>query len=204
MRRLTRRRDNQRRRTRKDLLDAAATLLKDGRTPTVAEVAQTAMVSRATAYRYFPTADALLAAAPLDREVPSGADLFATDRTSDPAARLDKAEAALHRMIVRNEDQLRAMLAAALDRRTRTDDDDVPVRDSRRTDLIEAALAPVRHEFNPDTYETLCAALALIFGTESMVVCRDVLHVGPRRARQIKRWAIEAFVSAARERARGG
>ena len=53
-------RRNQRLRTRKDLLLAAAGLLKEGRTPTMDDVAQHALVSRATAYRYFPSIDALL------------------------------------------------------------------------------------------------------------------------------------------------
>ncbi|HYN45985.1 MAG TPA: TetR family transcriptional regulator, partial [Allosphingosinicella sp.] len=46
-------RPNQKSRTRKDLLRAAAQLMKVGRSPTLEEVAQEAEVSRATAYRYF-------------------------------------------------------------------------------------------------------------------------------------------------------
>ena len=42
-------RQNQRYRTRKDLLDAAARLLKAGRSPSLEEVAAEAKVSRATA-----------------------------------------------------------------------------------------------------------------------------------------------------------
>ncbi len=42
-------RDNQRRRTRKDLLAAAARLLKQGKAPDMDDVAREAMVSRATA-----------------------------------------------------------------------------------------------------------------------------------------------------------
>ena len=50
-------RPNQRSRTRKDLLDAASRLLKQGRRPTLEEVAEEARVSRATAYRYFPSVE---------------------------------------------------------------------------------------------------------------------------------------------------
>ncbi|RYF89895.1 MAG: TetR/AcrR family transcriptional regulator, partial [Caulobacteraceae bacterium] len=46
-------RSNQRRRTRKDLLEAAARLMKRGAKPSLEEIAEEAMVSRATAYRYF-------------------------------------------------------------------------------------------------------------------------------------------------------
>src|SRR5690606_31279398 len=63
-------RPNQRSRTRKDLLQAAARLVKQGRKPTVEEVAAEALVSRATAYRYFPSIEALLTEAELDVAVP--------------------------------------------------------------------------------------------------------------------------------------
>jgi AcrR family transcriptional regulator len=188
-------RENQRRRTRKDLLQAAAALLRDGREPSVAEVAEAALVSRATAYRYFPTKELLLAEAPLDRAVPTGDGLFADDASTDPVERVDRAEAALHKMVFENETQLRVMLACSLDGRNR--EEGVPHRQNRRTELIEAALAPVRARLDKATYDTLCASLALVFGTESMVVFRDVLQVGAGRARKVKSWAVKTLVGAA-------
>jgi len=53
-------RPNQKRRTRKDLLLAAARLLQQGKRPSLEEVAEAALVSRATAYRYFPGVEPLL------------------------------------------------------------------------------------------------------------------------------------------------
>src|SRR4028119_708650 len=72
-------RANQRYRTRKDLLTAASRLMKEGRKPTLEEVAEAALVSRATAYRYFPSVEALLIEASVDITVPDGATLFAGD-----------------------------------------------------------------------------------------------------------------------------
>ena len=46
--------DDAKARTQRKLLAAAMQLVRRGRTPSVAEVALTAGVSRATAYRYFP------------------------------------------------------------------------------------------------------------------------------------------------------
>src|SRR5262249_20729940 len=54
------RRDRQTRRTRRALVAAADEIFSEGRVPTVADVAQRADISRATAYRYFPTQEALL------------------------------------------------------------------------------------------------------------------------------------------------
>lgn len=191
-------RANQRQRTRKDLVRAAARLLKEGRTPSVSEVAKEAMVSKATAYRYFPSWEALLAEAPLDGSVPTPEQLFDGDPGGDPEDRVDRAEAALHQMVYANEAQLRAMLAHTLSPGAPPDDGDrMPRRQNRRTDLIRAALAPVRDRLSDDTYEKLCATLALFFGTEAMVVFRDVVPLKPSRARAVKSWAMRALVRAA-------
>lgn len=200
----------QRRRTRKDLLLAASRLMKQGNKPSLEEVADEAQVSRATAYRYFPNVDALLAEASVDIAVPQAADIFNGDKTDDPVGRLDLVEAALHETIIENEVPLRLMLANSLEQRAKGTSD-MPVRQDRRTPLIEAALAPSRAHFTPANFEKLTASLALIVGTEAMVVFRDVLQVDDGEAQKIKRWAIRALVDAAkktplarpRERGRG-
>ena len=81
-------RPNQRTRTRKDLLQAAARLLKQGRTPTLDEVAEEALVSRATVYRYFPSVEALLVETAVDVAVPEPGELFRDETSRDPVARL--------------------------------------------------------------------------------------------------------------------
>src|SRR5215216_2820839 len=58
-------RSQQRARTREAVLNSAVGLLRQGRQPTVAEAAEAAGVHRATAYRYFPTPQSLLADAAL-------------------------------------------------------------------------------------------------------------------------------------------
>jgi AcrR family transcriptional regulator len=191
-------RTNQRHRTRKDLLAAAGRLLKAGRTPDMDEVAKEAMVSRATAYRYFPSVEQLLIEAPLDGVMPDSDALFAGDASTDPAERVDRAEAALHRMCYQNESQLRLMLAASMERALKGPTaDGIPLRQNRRTPLIEAALGPARGRFTKQSYERLRAALALIFGTESMIVFRDVLGLDEKTARKVKSWAARALVEAA-------
>jgi hypothetical protein len=63
--------------------------------------------------------------------------------------------------------------------------------------LIEAALAPARDRLTPAAYARLCAALAMIFGPESMVVFSDVLGLDARAARRVKSWAAQSLVRAA-------
>lgn len=192
-------RPNQRSRTRKDLLAAASRLLKQGRRPTLEEVAEEALVSRATAYRYFPSVDALLVEAPLDGATPDPDELFGDSSTDDAVERLELVDAALDDMIAANEQAIRLMLAHALQRNSNGDaTKDIPPRQNRRSPLIDAALAPAQDSIEPAAAQHLANALALIIGTESMVVLKDVLQLDATEATEVKSWAIRALVAAAR------
>jgi len=194
-------RANQRRRARKDLLQAAARLMRQGRRPSVEEVAEEALVSRATAYRYFPSGDALLLEAALDVAIPEPGQLFHDAPAGEDAlARLERVDAALHEIVRANEAPLRLMLSQSLARGLDgAGNGDVPVRQNRRSPLIEAALAPHREAFAPAALDTLAKAVALLVGPEAMVVFQDVLQVEDAEARRIKRWMIRALVEAARQ-----
>jgi AcrR family transcriptional regulator len=193
-------RPNQKTRTRKDLLQAASRLMKQGRTPTLEEVAEEALVSRATAYRYFPTVDALLVEAAVDVAVPEPQEVFRNEASRDPVARLQRVEMALNDMIIANEPLLRAMLAHTIQQGIQADENGkLPRRQNRRTPLIEAALAPARDQFKPGTLKVLTRALALIMGTEATIVVKDVLQLDDAEAQKMKRWAIRALVDAARK-----
>lgn len=196
-------RPNQRRRTRKDLLQAAARLLKQGLKPSLEEVAEEALVSRATAYRYFPNIDALFVEASVDVAAPEARDIFDGGSPDDPVLRMARVDAALQKMIIENEVPLRMMLAHSLEQRARGNEDgELPVRQNRRTPLIEAALAPARKQFKPANLDTLTKALALIVGTEAMVVFQDVLQLDDAEAKTVKRWAIEALVDTAKKQSK--
>lgn len=191
---------NQRRRTRKDLLRAASRLLKEGRRLSLEEVAEAALVSRATAYRYFPGVEPLLLEASLDVAVPDAGEVFRDAAAADPVARLERVDAALHGMILANEPQLRMLLAHTLQRGAGGEaDSDLPPRQNRRTPLIEAALEPSRDRFDPQALAMLTRTLALIIGTEARVVFKDVLQLDDAEAREVTRWAIRALVAAARK-----
>jgi AcrR family transcriptional regulator len=201
------RRANQKLRTRKDLLRAAATLMNEGRKPSLDEIAEAAHISRATAYRYFPNVEALLLEAALDLATPDADTLFTDDKTEsaggkpDPVARMLRVDTAFHDMMAANEVPLRMMLATSMDRRVeggpKGKANDLPTRQNRRSPLIEAALAPAKKSFKPADYDRLQKALALIIGTEAMVVFKDVLQVDEAEARAVTRWAIRVLIEGA-------
>jgi AcrR family transcriptional regulator len=194
-------RPNQKMRTRKDLLQAAARLMKQGVKPTLEDIAEAALVSRATAYRYFPSMEALLLEASLDVATPNARDLFGDDESGDALARVLRVDTAMHDMVLAQEPVMRMFLANALERSVRPDvaGEETPTRQNRRSPLIEAALAPARDQMAPETYDTLSKALALIIGTEAMIACKDVLRLNDAESRKVKAWAIAALVDAAQK-----
>lgn len=189
-------REKQRQRTRKDLLQAAARLMAEGREPTLEEIAEAALVSRATAYRYFPGLDALLVEAALDMAAPVPQVLLDEGAPTDLAGRLAFVDDAFDAMIRHHEAPLRSMLVHALQRRLRGEEE-LPVRQNRRMPLIEAAIGDAGEKLAPAAADRLAKAMALVVGTEAMIVCKDVLGIDDDEARAVRRWAIGALAAAA-------
>src|SRR5882757_4475907 len=139
-------RANQKNRTRQAIIDAALAFVDEGALPTVVEAAGRAKVSRATAYRYFPTQpellQALVALNPTMKEV--GAALAGTD-SEDPAVRLGILLDAYNPRVLAAEPWMRAIYRTMLDAWLKSDQDGT--RESHRVPLrlnwVEEALAPV-------------------------------------------------------------
>jgi AcrR family transcriptional regulator len=192
-------RSQQKQRTRKDLLDAAARLVREGQRPSLDDVAEAALVSRATAYRYFPSIEALLLEASVHVVAPDAGVLDNASPT-DPVDRLCKVDQAFETMIRENEAPLRLMLARILEHSVRGEAaSELPARQNRRSPLIETALAPSRAGLAPANFDKLVSALSIVIGTESFVVTRDVLGLSDEEAAEVRRWAIAALVDAARK-----
>ena len=126
-------RPRQTERTRRALIAAADELFAQGQVPTVAAVAERAQVGRATAYRYFPTQEALLLEATFlgDSEALRALPEL-TRETDDPAEGVAEAVRRGAEWTLERETRLRMVLRASLD----------PASDARRPD--RRAHAPLR------------------------------------------------------------
>jgi len=189
-------RANQRLRTRKDLLDAAVRLTREGQSPSFEEIAEAALISRATAYRYFPGLDALMLEAAVHVETPTAESLFGDDASTDALARVEKLHDALSTMVAANEAPLRALLARTVQQAAAAE---TPVRQNRRSPLVAAALAGSQPPLPPDGREMLSKALPMLLGIEATVVFKDVLQLDEAEAARVRRWMIRALVEAARK-----
>jgi AcrR family transcriptional regulator len=173
-------RANQKTRTRAALVDAAVELLREGAEPSIPAAAGRALVSVATAYRYFPSADELwfeAAASSLDFE-PRFARLAEalTAVGDDPRARLEVALRHVQFDMLENQAPYRQLAKSALDRWFEHPPSDVEravVREGRRNQAIEMVLAPLEGRLPTDDVERLAHALGLVVGTEAMIALTD-------------------------------
>lgn len=183
----------QKRRTRDALVAAARQLVAEGATPTVEAAAEAAAISRTTAYRYFPSQRALLAAAHPETAAES---LLPENPPEDVAERLDLVVAAFTRVIVDTEPQGRTMLRLSLE----ADDverSQLPLRQGRAIKWIEEALAPLQPGMSAGDVHRLAIAIRSAIGIEALVWLTDVAGVSRDEACDIMRWSARAMLAAA-------
>ncbi len=182
---------NQKLRTREALLDAARQLLAAGASPTLAEVAELALVSKTTAYRYFASADVLIEEVFFDREFPTVDEVL--EAVDEPTARVLAVEEAVNDTLLAHESAMRVIVRNAIDMAL-AGDDAGPHRVGRRHKLIAAALEPLEAELDADALRRLRNALALVIGPEAILAARDICRLRPDETREVTRWAAEALV----------
>jgi AcrR family transcriptional regulator len=188
-------RDRQTRRTKRALLAAADELFAEGRVPTVADVAERADVGRATAYRYFPTQEALLLETTfLGDSGPLRALPELVEEISDPAERLAEAVRRGAVWTLGREPQLRAILRMSLEREDTS-------RPARRRHYIAELLADVKGRLPAADYERLAGALTLLFGIDPIVSLRDNGDLGPEQIPDVLAWVARQVVQAALDEA---
>jgi AcrR family transcriptional regulator len=185
-------RDRQTRRTRRALIDAADELFAEGRVPTVAAVAERADISRATAYRYFPSQEALLLETTfLGESGPMRAIPELAGKINDPAERMAEAVRTGAEWTLGREAKLRMILRASLDPSGAT------TRPARRRAFIAALLEPLADELPTTTYERLAGSLALLFGIDPVVSLADNSDVEREQIPEVLAWTARALVEAA-------
>jgi AcrR family transcriptional regulator len=167
-------RANQKTRTRRAIVDACRELVKTGSDVTMPEVARRALVSEATAYRYFPDLTSLLAET-IDNLWPSPAEALAPVASSaDPVERVRFACEFLLRGVLSYQGAVRAMISGTITRPGLA-----PVRPGIRFGLIDHALAPFGDGAG---LAQLKRDLAVTVSAEALFTLTDLCGLGPDEA----------------------
>lgn len=185
-------------RMRKIMLDAAMRLMQDGLIPSVSDVAEAAQVSRATAYRYFPTQAALIQAS-VDEAL--GPILAWTSDSRDAEERVTQLVTFAYPRMEGYEATLKAALRLALDQWARRhaglSGDEAPMVRGNRIGLLHSAIGPLKGRLTRNGFEKLTQSLSLVFGTEAFVVLKDIWGLDRSRAQEVALWTCHALIQAA-------
>jgi AcrR family transcriptional regulator len=173
-------RANQKLRTRNAIVQAAVELMRTGRDVTMLEVAKAALVSEATAYRYFPDLASLLQEA-MAGQMPTPAEaLDAVGDSPDPVQRVAAATEHLMRTVLTFQGATRAMIAATITRPA-----SAAARPGLRFGLIDYALAPLDDSLgvaDPAALAQLKRDLAVVVSAEALFCLTDLCGLEPEAA----------------------
>jgi AcrR family transcriptional regulator len=179
------------------LLDTAIDIIRDGHVPSIAEVAMRSRVSRATAYRYFPSRSALVTAV-IDkslvpvRRLPSNA--------PDARERVNELFQETFPRFTEYEAQLRAAAQLslehwALERAGLLEEE--PYRRGHRIRILEHALEPYETQMSPALLRRLHHALSVVYGIEPHIILKDIWNLRDSEVERVALWMANALIDAA-------
>lgn len=175
--------------TREAILAAATELSAEGIVPGVPEAAQRAGVSRATAYRHFPSREFLIVEMALPVSELRAA--LASVGRDDPVRRIAAVVRTVAEWCFEHELVLREMLRVALSGDKRNYQ-----RPNTRMELIARHLEPLRSQITAADYHRLSLALALLIGIEPLAVTQDIAGLSREEALDTLEWTAAQLVRA--------
>jgi AcrR family transcriptional regulator len=201
-------RANQRRRTKAAIMEGVRKLLLEGKVPSIADAAEEAGVSRATAYRYFATQGALVQEA-VDAVLSPGRSAWA-ERLGDAGELTERVEryiSLIFGLMRENEALMRGSLLLALEQWAKLQAGEElaeePIRRGGRLEAIRATLEPFTEQLDDAAIRRLSVALSVVVGIEAHVIFRDIWGLDDDEARGISLWMARVLAEAtAKEGAR--
>jgi len=180
------------------LLQTAMLIIqRDGHIPSVAQVAARSVVSRATAYRYFPSRSALITAVIEASLGPVRA--FASDSASG-RERVRELFVQTFPRFTEFEPQLRAAAQLSLEQRALERAgllEEEPYRRGHRIRILEHAIAPMAPTLPRPVRDRLHRALSVVYGIETYVILKDIWGLPDREVERIALWMADALIDAA-------
>jgi AcrR family transcriptional regulator len=167
-------RERQKERTRRAIVDAARELTRSGAEVTMPRVAERAMVSEATMYRYFPDLTSLIQETLAGLWPDPAASLAPVETSEDPAERVAFACEHLLRGVHAYEGSVRAAISHTI-----TAPGTANARPGFRFGLIDYALAPFAASLAPAAMTRLKLDLAVVVSAEAFFTLTDLCGLAP-------------------------
>ena len=189
-------------RTRRLLIDTAMSMYEQGTFPSITDVANAAQLSRATAYRYFPTQSALVSAM-VDESL--GPILAWQPTQPDARQRIAELLSFAYPRMLQHEGVLRAALHLSLQQwaadRSNPNSEEKLVRGNRKR-LLKLAVEPLEGKLSPEALQRVIYSFSLIYGSEVFMVLKDIWHLDEAGIQDVTQWMGKAILLQAETDAR--
>lgn len=192
-------------RTRRALIEAALVMFDKGAFPSITEVAQAANLSRATAYRYFPTQSTLVSA--IVEETLKPVNDFQPQQTK-PEERVEELLSFAFPHMLQHEGSLRAAIHMsltqwALSRTNNHSPSKEKLIRGNRKNMLRKVTSPLEDELTPELYQKVLFSLSLIYGSEIFLVMKDIWGSDDETLIEIARWMARAVIRQAKDESKG-
>jgi len=182
-------------RTHRLLLAIAMSLYDEGVFPSITELAAHAQVSRATAYRYFPTQSELIAAVVAESLGPI---LEWQPQDQDALKRIQQLLTFAYPQMEQHEGALRAALQLSLQQWAKATPGEKFVRGNRKR-LLNLAVEPLRDKLPSEALQRVIHSFSLIYGSEVFLVLKDIWGLDLGGIQDVTQWMAKAIIRQAEE-----
>lgn len=189
-----------RKRTYQLLVTTALGLFEQGMLPTVSELAAHAGVSRATAYRYFPTQSDLISAtvdaslAPIIAWTPTPED--------NTQQRITELLNLAYPQMFKHEGALRGALQVSLQQwaKERQSSEYAEKRFIRghRKEILLKVIEPLKAYYPQEMWDKVIKAFSLIYGSEVFLVMKDIWKMDDQQVIDMTQWMAKAILNQAK------
>lgn len=181
------------------LVNTALDLFEKGAMPSVSELALEAGVSRATAYRYFPTQSDLITAIVNESLGPILTWRPQSEKTEERIGEL--LSYAFPRMF-EHEGVLRAALQASLQQWAQSRSAPMDMKDKQlergnRKDILAMVTSPMKADYPQDIIDKVIRAFSVIYGSEIFLVLKDIWKMENSQVTELAQWIAKAIMNQA-------
>ena len=186
-------------RTFEHLIHTAMSILDEGNELTITELADKSKISRATAYRYFPTQTDLISAV-VDHSLEPI--LHWQSDEQDVGKKVNDFLSFAFTQMIKHEGAIRAAMRLSLqqwvtDRSASSSNSEKFVRGNHK-EVLSNLLQPLQSQLNEELNNKLIYTLSIIFGSQ-ITVLKDVWNLDDSYIVSLSQWIIKAVINQAKQ-----
>ncbi|MFQ1007755.1 TetR family transcriptional regulator [Gilliamella apicola] len=186
-------------RTFEHLIHTAMSILDEGNELTITELADKSKISRATAYRYFPTQTDLISAV-VDHSLEPI--LHWQSDEQDVGKKVNDFLSFAFTQMIKHEGAIRAAMRLSLqqwvtDRSASSSNSEKFVRGNHK-EVLSNLLQPLQSQLNDELNNKLIYTLSIIFGSQ-ITVLKDVWNLDDSYIVSLSQWIIKAVINQAKQ-----